>query len=266
MGSRSFLRYGYGDLLREDRRYGILHRLWPGTQRLLLGGDPLFAAEYGRASAFCGTQGCEVMEPLSFKGRKGSGQRGPRTGYADESLVPRHDLEKYLYTYRLWGRLLYDPDTPPESWRRLLRRDFGRAAPAVEGALATGSRILPLLTTAHTPSAANNHWWPEMPVHMSLVDGAKPDPFWDTPVPKRFGFVSPLDPQLFARVDDFAAALLEGTSNARYSPAEVAASLEEWAAATAKRLVEARTVADRSTAAYRRFDVDTGVVADLGRF
>ena len=34
-GSRSFIRYGYGDLFKEDRRYGVLHRIWPGTQRLL---------------------------------------------------------------------------------------------------------------------------------------------------------------------------------------------------------------------------------------
>jgi hypothetical protein len=33
-GSRSFLRYGYGDLLAENRRSGVLHRMWPGTQRL----------------------------------------------------------------------------------------------------------------------------------------------------------------------------------------------------------------------------------------
>ncbi len=265
-GSRSFLRYGYGDLMAEDRRYGILHRLWPGTQRLLLWGDPLYVAEYSRASRFCSSQGCEVMEPLSFKGRKGSGQPGPRTGYADEALVPKHDFEKYLYTYRLWGRLLYDPDVPPETWRRQLRRDYGRAATAVEGALATGSRILPLVTTAHTPSAANNHWWPEMPVHMSMTDASNPRPFTDTPSPKRFGFVSPLDPQLFARVDDFAAALVEGRPEGRYTPAEVAASLDEWSAATAKQLAEARAGADKGAVAFRLFDVDTAVVADLGRF
>ena len=34
-GTRSFLRYGYGDLLREDRPWGVVHRVWPGTQRLL---------------------------------------------------------------------------------------------------------------------------------------------------------------------------------------------------------------------------------------
>ena len=37
-GSRSFIRYGYGDLLKEDRPYGVLHRIWPGTQCLLLWG------------------------------------------------------------------------------------------------------------------------------------------------------------------------------------------------------------------------------------
>ncbi|MDQ6701279.1 MAG: hypothetical protein M3Z36_13950, partial [Acidobacteriota bacterium] len=35
-GSRSFLRYGYGDLLSEDRPWSVVHRIWPGTQRLLL--------------------------------------------------------------------------------------------------------------------------------------------------------------------------------------------------------------------------------------
>src|SRR5262249_24782228 len=30
-GSRSFLRYGYGDLLTADRSYGVYTRVWPGT-------------------------------------------------------------------------------------------------------------------------------------------------------------------------------------------------------------------------------------------
>ena len=75
-GTRSFLRYGYGDLLREDRQWKVVHRIWPGTQRLLLWGDPEFAAGYSRAFGFCGSNGVEIMEPLSFKGRRGSGLRG----------------------------------------------------------------------------------------------------------------------------------------------------------------------------------------------
>ena len=72
-GSRSFIRYGYGDLLREDRQYGVLHRIWPGTQRLLLWGDPVVSAAHSRAFSFCGSVGVDLMEPLSFKGRRGSG-------------------------------------------------------------------------------------------------------------------------------------------------------------------------------------------------
>src|ERR1039457_4509070 len=45
-GTRSFLRYGYGDLLADDRKWKVVHRIWPGTQRVLLWGDPTFAAAY----------------------------------------------------------------------------------------------------------------------------------------------------------------------------------------------------------------------------
>jgi hypothetical protein len=237
--------------------------MWPGTQRLLLSGDPTHIAAYGRAAGFCGGQGLELMEPLSFKGRKGSGQRGPRTGYKDATLAPAHDFEKYLHAYRLWGRLLYDPEAKPESWRRLLRSQYGANARGVEATLESSSRILPLVTTAHTPSAANNHWWPEMPVHMSIVDASRPQPFTDTPSPKRFGAVSPLDPQLFSRVDDFAGELVKGVAGERYSPAEVAACLDALAAAADQQRAALRPSPD---AGWRRFAIDAAVNAELGRF
>lgn len=47
-GSRPFTRYSYGDFLREDRPYDVVFRIWPGTQRLLLWGDPALAAGFGR--------------------------------------------------------------------------------------------------------------------------------------------------------------------------------------------------------------------------
>ena len=66
-GSRKFLRYGYGDLLAENRRYRVLHRIWPGTQRLLLWGDPVTAAAYSRAFSFCGTEGVEKPDTEIFR-------------------------------------------------------------------------------------------------------------------------------------------------------------------------------------------------------
>lgn len=259
-GERRFLRYGYGDLLREDRRWGVLHRVWPGTQRLLLWGDPAIAAGYGRASSFCGSAGVEICEPLSFKGRKGSGLPGGRQAYADASLATRYDWEKYLYTYRLWGRLLYNPDANPDTWRRFLRSQFQDAAPRVETALASAGRILPLVTTAHLPSAANNSFWPENYTNMPIVDAGRKHPYSDTPSPKRFGAVSPLDPQLFSRIDDFTADLLAGRRTGKYSPLEVAQWLEDLA--TAATLPNG----DREGADFRRVSIDLAIQAGLGRF
>jgi len=181
-GSRNHMRYSFGDVLREDRRYGVLHRVWPGTQRLLLWGDPVYAAQMGRAFSDCGADGVEFMEPLSFKGRKGSGLPGGRNGYRDVALRDAGgDWRKYEYTYRLWGRLAYRPDADPSSWRRRLERDHGEAAADVESGLARASRILPLVSSVHCPSAANNNYWPEMYSDMSLVDAANPGSYSDTP-------------------------------------------------------------------------------------
>ena len=266
-GSRSFLRYGYGDLLREDRRWGVLHRIWPGTERLLLWGDPPNAAAHSRAFGFCGSDGVEIMEPLSFKGRKGSGIAGGRCAYADASLKPRWDWEKYAYSYRVWGRLLYNPDSDPEVWRRYMGRQFGAGAPALETALANASRILPIVTTAHGASAANNSYWPEMYLNHSLVDAARPGPYTDTPVPRVFGNVSPFDPQLFSRIDDFADGLLQGERSGQYSPIEVAQWIEDYAVAASASLAQAETqVAQKDRPEYRRMATDIALQAGLGRF
>jgi hypothetical protein len=266
-GSRSFLRYGYGDLLAEDRRYGVLHRIWPGTQRVLLWGDPETAAAYGRVSSFCGSNGVELFEPLYFKGRKGSGLLGGRDGYADASLRTAYDFEKYLYTYRVWGRSLYSPDGSGDSARRLLQQQFGRGAEAVAGALASAGRILPLVTTAHCPSAANNNYWPEMYFNMPIVDATRTHPYGDTPSPKRLGTVSPLDPEFFLGIDEFADELITGERSGKYSPAWVAEQLDGASEKAATLLRKAKSkVHDNQSAGFRRLAVDVTIQAGLGKF
>ncbi len=266
-GPRSFLRYGYGDLLAEDRRYAIVHRVWPGTQRVLFWGDPAFAAGYSRAAGFCGSQGFEIFEPLSFKGREGSGIPGLRDSYADATLQPPGgDFEKYLCTYSQWGRLLYNPQANPEGWRRQFRREFGPAAAPAEVLLRHASRILPILTSAHLPSASNNSFWPEIYANMGIMADSL-QPYGDTPSPRRFGTVSPLDPQLFSRIDDHADALLRGRVDGKYSPIEVAQWLEDLSHSTGVHLAETlEAAADRTAPALRRLAVDVQVQAGLGRF
>jgi len=266
-GSRSFIRYGYGDLLKEDRHFGVLHRVWPGTQRLLLWGDPVTGAAHSRAFSFCGSAGVELMEPLSFKGRRGSGIAGGRCGYADASLKPRWDWEKYVYPLRVWGRLLYNPESDPDAWRRYLRKQFAEAAQDTEQALAHASRILPAVTTAHGASAANNAYWVEMYTNQPIVDPKRRHPYGDSPAPRVFGNVSPFDPQLFSRINDFAEQLLKGERSGRYSPVEVAQWIEDCADTAARFLAQAQArVEGRSAPEWRRLSIDVTMQADLGRF
>ncbi len=266
-GSRSFLRYGYGDLLREDRTWGIIHRIWPGTQRLLIWGDPLTASAHSRAFSFCESDGAELMEPLSFKGRRGSGIEGGRCAYADKSLNPRWDWQKYDYTYRIWGRHLYNSNTDREVWQRAMRHNFRSTALDLENALSNASRILPIITTAHAPSAGNNTYWPEIYLNQSIIDAAHPGPYTDTPIPRVFGMVSPLDPQLFYRMTDFADDLLKGERSGKYTPIEVAQWIESYAATALAAVRNAESLANgRDGTDYRRLVVDISVAANLGRF
>jgi hypothetical protein len=266
-GSRSFIRYGYGDLLKEDRRYGVVHRVWPGTQRLLLWGDPVVNAAHSRAFNFCGSDGVELMEPLSFKGRRGTGIGGDRCGYLDRTLKPRWDWEKYIYTLRVFGRLAYNPETSPEVWNRYLETQFGEGAEDVALALGNASRILPIVLTVHGVSAANNLYWPELYTNFSIVDPDNENPYFDTPSPKVFGNVSPMDPQLFLRINDFADELLQGKRSGKYSPIEYAQWIEDYADAAAKHLAQAeRRAKSRQRPQFRRMAVDVAIQVGLGRF
>ncbi|HEY1216119.1 MAG TPA: hypothetical protein VGE93_21025, partial [Bryobacteraceae bacterium] len=266
-GSRRFTRYGYADFFQEGSRYQVLFRLWPGTQRHLLSADPEMAAAFGRTSHFCGAAGLELCEPLTFKGREGSGLPGGRCAYADASLNPKQDWKKFEYYYRVWGRRLYDPNADPESWRRYLTNDFGGGANSVETALANASRVLPLVTTAHLPSASNHSFWPEIYTNMPVVLGSERSPYLDTPNPKCFGTVSPLDPQLFSTIVEHAADLLAGRANAKYSPAEVAQWLDDYTAAASQALTKARTeTASNASPEFRHMEEDVVIQNGLGQF
>ncbi len=267
--TRRFTRYGYGDFLREDRRYDVMFRLWPGTQRVLLWGDPEMAAGYGRFGTLSGSAGIELCEPLSFKGRKGSGKAGGRDPYKDAELrLKGEEWKKYLYSYRLWGRLLYDPDAGRESRERYLRHEFGGAAEACGQALAHASRILPLVTTAHSPSAANNVYWPEMYANMPIVDQSQPGIYdFDSRPPHTFSAVSPLDPALFYAVDEFVQDLLNERRSGKVSPLEVCDRLLRLANEAETHLAEAATLAeDRESPSFRRLAVDVSMQIGLGRF
>jgi hypothetical protein len=255
-GARSFTRYGYADLLREDRRYTVRHRVFSGTQRLLLSGDPEWTAAWSRAFQFCGSTGADLMEPLTCRGRRGTAVPGRRDGYLDERLATRWDWQKYAYWYRVWGRFLYNPATDAA----VARRDMSE--PALASAIASASRILPIVTTVHLPSAACDAYWPEIYWNQPLADEPAPNPYTDTPSPKTFSNVSPLDPQMFSRMSDFAGELLGGQPSGKYSPLDVARWLENFAGVAEKGI----RVGSQAGPDLRRAAIDIEIQAGLGRF
>ena len=137
----------------------------------------------------------------------------------------------------------------------------------MEQALSQASRILPLVTTTHLPSASNNSYWPETDTNMPIVEGSEAEPYSDTPAPKRFGTVSPLDPELFSSIEQHAGALLNNEAMGKYSPIEVAQWLENLSE-TANQSLRDRPghASSQATPELRRFEEDIRIQIGLGEF
>jgi len=268
-GERNFTRYGYGDFYGQRGDIDVLYRVWPGTQRHLVWGDPALASGYGRAAHFCGAAGMELCEPLTFKGREGSGHPGGRDSYADASLAGIHrDTDKFAITYLLWGRHLYNPDTSPEVCRRLFRQAFASSGSALETALSSSSRILPLITTAWLPSASNHSFWPELYSPISILPPTGAPLYTDSPTPHNVGAISPLDPQLFSTIDQHARDLTGGNRNARYNPCEVADWIDEMVRASTHALATAHASegSRANTLEFREIEEDILILNGLGLY
>ncbi|MBV9266234.1 MAG: hypothetical protein JO061_08715 [Acidobacteriaceae bacterium] len=260
-GSRIFTRYGYADLLKEDRKYSVRYRIFSGTQRILLSADPVFGAAYARSFGFCGASGADVMEPLTCRGRRGSAVPGRRSGYADEGLEPRWDWEKYADWYRVWGRLIYNPDAGADVDGRGLAKDTH--ARTLEEALACASRILPIVTTAYLPSAACDAYWPEIYWNQPIAAEPKTIAYGDTASPKVFHNASPLDPQLFSSMNEAAEELLSDQRGGKVSPIQVSVWLEDLAETATRKLEQ---TGELQSASSRRAAIDVRIQTALGRF
>jgi hypothetical protein len=149
----------------------------------------------------------------------------------------------------------------------VLRARYGESARPLESALGAATRILPIITTAHTPSAAQDTYSPEFYTNQSIAEPAAPAPYGDTPSPKVFGTVSPLDPQLFSTVEEYAGRLLARDRSAKYSPVEAAQWIEDLAETAAATLAEAgRAAASKAAPELERAASDIRIQLGLGRF
>lgn len=106
-----------------------------------------------------------------------------------------------------------------------------------------------------------------MYTNMTIVDESLNTMYRDTPGPRVYGNVSPLDPQMFVAINENVADLLGGRSNSRYSPLEVAQWLDTYSADAEKNLAEAKArTRDAAAPEYRRAVLDVQIQSGLGKF
>ena len=267
-GERKFLRYSYGDLLTNKRKYGILFRIWPGTQRVLIWGDPDLARGYGKHSSFCNSLGVELCEPLSFKGRMGAGIKNGRFNYSKKKLRTKYDWQKYIYTYKVWGRCVYNYETDDDNYGRYFRKKFGKASGDLIHSLSYSSKILPFFTLVHGVSASNNSYWPEIYENMSTVDKAPNLPYsYDLHKPSRFGMATSQDPQLIMSPFDFATCIYKNNIIKKYSPITMSNWLKEYSLKSNKFLLKAvKKNRNLNTQEFRRLEIDIKILSSIGIF
>jgi len=157
-------RHGYADFLHYPQRYQMTWRLWNGgTSRVLLWGDPDYVRRYGSTTALYDSPNWDLQEPLATK------MEAQRPDMPTFELMPaRHqhydyEFERYWHFFQVWGRLGYNPETPPEVWRREFRRRFGAAAADIEAGLHAASGVLPRIVASVYPYSLfpTTRGWPE---------------------------------------------------------------------------------------------------------
>jgi hypothetical protein len=145
-------RHGYADLLRYPQRYQLDWRLWNGgTTRVLLWADPDYVRRFSASTQLYASPNWDVQEPLATKMEA---QRPEMPGFDLMPAKYRHyefEFERYWHFFQVWGRLGYNPDTPPELWQREFQRRFGAAASPLEAGLHRASGVLPMIVAAVYP-------------------------------------------------------------------------------------------------------------------
>jgi hypothetical protein len=192
-------RDSYFDLLRYPRIYPMQWREWTsGTMRLLWWGDPDFARRFADSTHLYDGDGFEVAEPLATKMASQPHDLAPIPTLNPPYRFTRYEFERYWPFFQMFGRLGYDPATPPETWDRPFIAHFGAVAgPRLETALHRASWILPRIIEYSLPpdKFPTTRGWPER------------QRWDDLPVYAR---AEPADPTLFASFEEEARWRLAG--------------------------------------------------------
>jgi dienelactone hydrolase len=200
-------RHGYADLLRYPQRYSFQWQLWTGgTTRVLLWGDADYARRFAESTHIYDGGGFEVNEMLATKMAS-----HPHDMKPFELLRPQYryydwEFERYWHFFQVFGRLGYNPNTPPEVWRKEFEQRFGKeAGPFVEQALHRASWVLPM-------AQAYNFPYNRFPTTRGWVEKQRRE---DLPA---YAKAEPSDTEQFLSMEEAARNLLEGKDSAKRHP------------------------------------------------
>lgn len=202
-------RHSYADLLRYPQRYKMHWRLWNGgTARVLLWGDPDYARRFANSAKLYDGDGFEVNEPLCTKMEAQPHDAKPFDLLSQSHRYYEYEFERYWHFFQVFGRVGYNPNTPPEVWQREFEKRFGKdAAPFVEKALHQASWVLPRIVASCYPYGA-------FPMTRGWAEKQR---LGDLPA---YAKAEGSDIQRFASFDEEAQLLLEGGETAKTRPAE----------------------------------------------
>lgn len=142
-------RHGYADLLKYPQKYKVHWRLWNGgTTRLLLWADPDYVRRFAESARLYGGNSFDVNEMLATKMLGEPHDRPPMPIHTQDYRFYDHEFERYWHFYQLWGRLTYNPSTPPEVWEREFTRRFGKAGTPLMQGLHEAGKVLPRIVAS----------------------------------------------------------------------------------------------------------------------
>jgi len=240
-------RHGYADMLRYPRQYKMHWRMWNGgTTRVLLWGDPEYVRSFAGSTHLYDGDGFEVNEPMATKMQDHPHDKAPFDLLTKKYRYYDWEFERYWHFFQVFGRVGYNPKTPPEVWSREFERRFGKGAgPLVQRALHRASGILPRIVACSYPY---NHFpttrgWAEMQ-RQEYID--------------RYSRSLPSDTQQFLAISDAAKNRVTGGESAKIHPERSS----RWFARAAKNVLDLAAQAEKNIAA-RESKEFTSTVADL---
>jgi hypothetical protein len=240
-------RHGYADLLRYPKRYDFHWRLWNGgTSRVLLWGDPEYVRRFAASTHLYDGQGFEVNEPLATKMQDHPHDLQPYELLGAQHRYYRWEFERYWHFFQVFGRVSYNPDTPPDVWQHEFQRRFGsQTGEELEQALHRASQILPYLVAFSYPY---NHF----PTTRGWVEKQRQEDLED------YAHALPSDTELFLSIRDAARIRISGEVSAKVHPLASA----DWLAAASQDVLDRVVLAEARIGPRRNKEFDS-TVTDL---